>query len=76
MKIMDTNGIILGAIAGDVIGSTYEFMPVKSTEFDLFTDITTYTDDTVMTVANADWLLTGESIKGVMLDYGSRYPGA
>jgi ADP-ribosylglycohydrolase len=76
MKNMDTNGIILGAIAGDVIGSTYEFMPVKSTEFDLFTDITTYTDDTVMTVANADWLLTGESIKGVMLDYGSRYPGA
>ncbi len=72
----EDKGILLGAIAGDVIGSVYEFWPVKSTDFDLFTTSSKHTDDTVMTVANADWLLTGDSIQGVMLDYGNRYAGA
>ena len=29
-----------------------------------------------MTVANADWLLTGDSLLGIMQDYGNRYPYA
>lgn len=29
-----------------------------------------------MTIANADWLLTGDSLSGIMLDYGNRYPRA
>ena len=33
-----------------------------------------FTDDTVMTIANADWLLTGDSLLGIMQDYGNRYP--
>ena len=68
--------LLLGAIAGDVIGSVYEFRPCRSTDFDLFLDYSEYTDDTVMTVANADWLLTGDSLLGIMQEYGNRYPTA
>ena len=46
--------IILGAIAGDVIGSAYEFNSTKDFNFKLFDESSGYTDDTVMTVANAD----------------------
>ena len=67
---------LLGAIAGDVIGSVYEFRPFKETSFPLFSDYSEYTDDSVMTVANADWLLTGDSLLGVMQEYGHRYPTA
>lgn len=73
---MNTNNILLGAIAGDVIGSVYEFSPVKEWNFPLFTEDSKFTDDTVMTVANADWLLTGGSLVDIMRDYGKRYPWA
>ena len=69
--------ILLGAIAGDVIGSYYEFCPARTTDFPLFNgNSTRFTDDTVMTVANADWLLTGDSLLGIMQDYGNRYINA
>ena len=67
------NNILIGAIAGDIIGSAYEFNSTKNYEFILFSDSSEYTDDTVMTVANADWLLSDDSLKGIMLDYGNRY---
>ena len=66
--------VLLGAIAGDIIGSVYEFNTCKSTDFRLFYVASRFTDDSVMTVANADWLLTGDSLLGVMQDYGNRYP--
>lgn len=66
--------ILIGAIAGDIIGSYYEFCPMKSTQFPLFNDSSShFTDDTIMTIANADWLLTGDSLLGIMQDYGNRY---
>lgn len=51
--------MILGAIAGDMIGSAYEFNPTKDYSFLLFSDSSEYTDDTAMTVANAEmkWLM-------------------
>ena len=67
------NKLLCGAIAGDIIGSAYEFNSTKNFNFLLFSDSSAYTDDTVMTVANADWLLSGDALKGVMLDYGNRY---
>lgn len=73
---LPTEKLLLGAIAGDVIGSVYEFRPFKGTDFNLFWDSSEYTDDTVMTVANADWLLTGDSLLGIMQEYGNRYPMA
>lgn len=70
----DPKKLILGAIAGDIIGSVYEFNTCKSTDFSLFNGGSRYTDDTVMTIANADWLITGDSLLGIMQDYGNRYP--
>ncbi|MBQ7422474.1 MAG: hypothetical protein IJV27_10090, partial [Prevotella sp.] len=49
---------MLGAVVGDIIGSVYEFSnDVKTTEFELFSEGSTFTDDTVMTLAVAKWLL-------------------
>ncbi|MBQ6079791.1 MAG: ADP-ribosylglycohydrolase family protein [Muribaculaceae bacterium] len=71
---------IIGAIAGDVIGSAYEFNPTREYDFKLFTDKSTYTDDTVLTMANALWLLedeqhTHEKLVKIMLDMCWKYPG-
>jgi ADP-ribosylglycohydrolase len=50
---------MLGAIAGDISGSRFEFDPIKTTEFDLFTPECSWTDDTVLTLAVADALMNG-----------------
>ncbi len=50
---------MLGAIAGDIIGSVYEARPIKTTRFPLFHPLCRFTDDTVLTVALADSLLHG-----------------
>ena len=68
--------LLLGAIAGDIIGSVYEFSPCKSTDFPLFSENSDYTDDTVMTIANAVWLLSGNNLTRIMQYYGNRYPDA
>ncbi len=47
---------MLGAIIGDIVGSRFEFNNIKSKEFELFTNESCYTDDTVMTLAVADVL--------------------
>ncbi|MBR5169980.1 MAG: ADP-ribosylglycohydrolase family protein [Muribaculaceae bacterium] len=70
---------MIGAIAGDVIGSAYEFNPTRDHDFDLFTPQSTFTDDTVLTMANALWLLedeqhTPETLVRIMLDMCRKYP--
>ena len=70
---------IIGAIAGDVIGSAYEFNPTRDHDFELFTPKSTFTDDTVLTMANALWLLedeqhTPERLVDIMLDMCRKYP--
>lgn len=67
---------LCGAIVGDVIGSFYEWNRTKDTDFRLFTTSSKFTDDTVMTVANADWLLTNDKLWVIMQNYGNRYPHA
>ena len=50
-----------GAILGDMIGSPYEFdMGNKSKEFPLFSERSTFTDDTVMTIAVAEVFLDND----------------
>ena len=49
---------MLGAISGDTIGSVYEFDNTKDYNFVLFSEHGSYTDDTVMTMAVARWLLS------------------
>ena len=67
---------MLGAIAGDVIGSVYERWPVRHTDFELFPERARFTDDTVMTIATAEALLNGRDYREAYRDWGSRYPHA
>ena len=67
---------MLGAIAGDVIGSVFERARTKRTDFDLFNENSTFTDDSVLTLAIADALLTGSSYTEKLQEYGRRYPNA
>ena len=67
---------MLGAIAGDIIGSAWERSGEKRLDFPLFTASSRFTDDTVMTVAVAHALLDGRDYAEAMRDYGRRYPFA
>ena len=69
-------GGIVGAIIGDIVGSRFEFCNCRSTRFDLFSSASRFTDDTVMTLAVADWLLNGGALESVMTDWGEEYPNA
>lgn len=74
-----------GAIIGDIVGSVYEFNNIKTKDFPLFREDSFFTDDTVMTVAVADAMLTtrsgltrdaivGARMQEQMLRYGRRFP--
>lgn len=67
---------MLGAVAGDIIGSVYEFQNTHRYEFDLFSQQSTFTDDTVLTVAVADCILHGKDYTRTIWEYGNRYPDA
>ncbi|MEG3620348.1 ADP-ribosylglycohydrolase family protein [Magnetovibrio sp. PR-2] len=69
-------GRMLGAIAGDIIGSIYEYSAVPADGFPLFKDTSTFTDDTVLTIAVADWILSGGSIESHLRRWARRYPDA
>ena len=47
---------MIGAIIGDVAGSTFEFTPCKTKNFPLFAPGSSFTDDTLMTIAVAQAL--------------------
>ena len=66
---------MLGAIAGDVIGSIHEYLGTKSTAFPLFTPQTSFTDDSVMTAAVAVAILDGRDYADVFREFGRRHPG-
>lgn len=67
---------MIGAIAGDIIGSVYEWHRIKSKEFALFSPKCFYTDDSVLTIALADAILTGKDYAQIMKAYYRRYPDA
>lgn len=67
---------MLGAIAGDVIGSVYEVRPVKTTGFALFPPGARFTDDTVLTVATAQALLGDGDYTGAYRRFGRAFPNA
>jgi ADP-ribosylglycohydrolase len=72
-KILKKHSII-GAIAGDIIGSAYEFHNVKSTDFDLFPKGTFFTDDSTMTMATMYALLSGKPYTKAYQKFGRRFP--
>jgi ADP-ribosylglycohydrolase len=67
---------MIGAIAGDIIGSVYEFDPIRTKDFPLFSPLCSFTDDTVLTVAIADAILNGRSYLEAVREIGRRYPDA
>ncbi|MBT8490145.1 MAG: ADP-ribosylglycohydrolase family protein [Deltaproteobacteria bacterium] len=67
---------MLGAIAGDIIGSVFEGNPIKSVDFPLFGSNSVYTDDTVLTVAVANALIKGEAYATSLKKFARRYPYA
>jgi ADP-ribosylglycohydrolase len=67
---------MLGAIAGDIIGSIYEFDPIKTKQFPLFSPGCTFTDDTVLTVAVAEAILADRPYLEAIQQIGRRYPNA
>ena len=64
-----------GAIIGDIIGSTYEFSnKVTSKEFELFPYGSTFTDDTVLTIAVYDSLKNGIPLEQSFMNWINKYP--
>ena len=65
---------MLGAIIGDIVGSIYEFDNIKTKDFPFFDDRMEYTDDSILTIATADWLLYGGNSADYYLRYATEYP--
>jgi ADP-ribosylglycohydrolase len=67
---------MIGAIAGDIIGSVYEHAPIKTKDFPLFHPHCRFTDDSVLSIAIAKAILEGGDYRQAVLDVGRRYPDA
>ena len=67
---------MIGAIAGDIIGSAHEFGRTKSKDFPLFVPDSTFTDDSVLTVAVARAILTDGDYQKAVREIGRRFPAA
>lgn len=67
---------MLGAIAGDVIGSVHEGAGTKTRDFPLFDEDCRFTDDTVLTLAVASVLLDGGDYVDAYHDFFHAYPRA
>ena len=64
---------MLGAIIGDIVGSIYEFANIKTKDFPFFSGEKEYTDDSVLCIATADWLLHGGDVAEYYYRYASKY---
>lgn len=72
-------GTITGAIIGDTIGSIYEFNPTKDYNFEIMNSQMTYTDDSITTIAVADWILHDKTLSHSSLikrlhEWCNKYP--
>lgn len=67
---------MIGAIAGDIIGSVYERHPIKTKGFPLFHPQCRFTDDTVLTIAVAKAILEDRNYLKAVWEMGRKYPHA
>ncbi|HSO66696.1 MAG TPA: ADP-ribosylglycohydrolase family protein, partial [Desulfatirhabdiaceae bacterium] len=67
---------MIGAIAGEIIGSVFEWHRIKTKDFPLFSPRCFFTDDSVLSIALADAILTGADYGKKMREYFHRYPDA
>ena len=67
---------MIGAIAGDIIGSRFEWHNIRTTNFNLFSKRSHFTDDSVMTLATAQYLLDDKksNYTDMYRGYGNFYP--
>ena len=65
---------MIGSIIGDIVGSVYEFNNIKTKEFDFFHPQGSFTDDSILTIATADWILNGGEIATYYAKYAEQYP--
>lgn len=72
---------MLGAIIGDIVGSTREWHNIKTEDFEMVPIGSRFTDDTVMTLAVAEWLMIdaehkSETLVECMQRLGRKYLNA
>ncbi len=65
---------MIGALAGDIIGSVYEWNNIKTKEFELFDPGCSFTDDSILTAALADTILTGTPYAENLKEFARLYP--
>jgi ADP-ribosylglycohydrolase len=65
--------LIIGAITGDIIGSVYEWHNIKTTDFNLFSIKSTFTDDTVLTIATMDAIVNQKAYTESYHSFGKEY---
>lgn len=65
---------MIGAIAGDIIGSRFEFSNTANYYFELFTEECSFTDDTICTIAIADAINTAEDYGSKLHEWCQKYP--
>lgn len=65
---------MLGSVIGDFVGSIYEFANIKTKEFEFYQQSMDYTDDSILTMATARWLLDGGSVAQCYLQFARDYP--
>ena len=65
---------MIGSIIGDIVGSIYEFHNIKTKDFEFFNSRGSYTDDSILTLATADWILNGGDIAHYYSRYAIDYP--
>jgi len=67
---------MLGAIAGDIVGSVHEGSEPQSKAFALFAPSSRFTDDSVLTIAVASAIRRGEDYAEALRRWGREYPDA
>lgn len=67
---------MIGSIIGDVAGSFCEFCNTKSKDFEFLSNRSRFTEDSVLTIATADWLLYGGKPEAYYADWGNTFPSA
>lgn len=64
---------MIGAIAGDIIGSVYEPSPIKTKTFPLFDPQCRFTDDSVLTIAVAKAIMEDGNYQKWIREIGRQY---
>lgn len=64
---------MLGSIIGDIVGSRFEFHNIKTKDFLLFDKSCCFTDDTILTCAVAEHLISKQPIEKTLRKWALKY---